>query len=346
MFHKNILFISITLLSVAKVMIFQFLANKAHKLLIIRNIFTSLVIMADAKATKLSDDLLVRARNVVPPLTNTLHKGQAGRIGVIGGSFEYTGAPYFASMASMRVGADAVHVFCARDAATPIKSYSPELMVHPVLDDPTDPVKLIEPWLERLHVVVIGPGLGRNEKILETVTQLIDLCKTLKKPLVIDADGLFLVSQNVSVLADYPGVILTPNAVEFTRIFTDDGPDMAAKFKIFGPDVTVLKKGFSDLIYSSKNEKNDYDQITGGGTRRCSGQGDILSGTLAVFYNWAIACEDPDAAKVASYGASYFVKKLNQYTYQSKGRSMVASDMLQNIHNVFERDFENKQTKQ
>lgn len=325
-------------------MIFRSFSRKPALILNIRNIFASLVVMADASAAQLSDDLLVRAQNAVPSLTNSLHKGQAGRIGVIGGSFEYTGAPYFAAMAAMRVGADAVHVFCARDAAAPIKSYSPELMVHPVLDDPNDAVGQIEPWLERLHVLIVGPGLGRNERTLETVAQLIGLCKALKKPLVIDADGLFLVAQNVSLLADYPGAILTPNAVEFGRIFSDDGPDMAEKFKIFGPNVTVLKKGYSDMIYSSKDRANDFEQITGGGTRRCSGQGDILSGTVAVFYNWALAAEDPDAAKVASYGASYFVKKLNQFSFQTLGRSMVASDMLTNIHSVFERHFESKRT--
>lgn len=299
--------------------------------------------MSTAPIATLSDDYLVRAQRVVPPLTNLLHKGQAGRIGVIGGSFEYTGAPYFAAMTSMKVGADAVHVFCCKDAATPIKSYSPELMVHPVLDDEHDAVKLIEPWLERLHVLVIGPGLGRDPKIFETITKLLQICKTLEKPLVIDADGLFLLSQDINIIANYPGIILTPNLVEFERIFGKDEVDLDAKFKIVGPNLTVLKKGFSDLIYNS-DKINDYLQITGGGGRRCSGQGDILAGTIAVFYCWALQANDPEAAKVACYGASYFVKKLNPKTFLTKGRSMTASDMLENIHNTFEVYFENKQS--
>ena len=51
-------------------------------------------------------------RRVVPPLTFALHKGQGGRIAVVGGSLEYTGAPYFAAMAALRTGADIAHVFC------------------------------------------------------------------------------------------------------------------------------------------------------------------------------------------------------------------------------------------
>lgn len=37
-------------------------------------------------------------------------------------------------MASLKMGADLAHIFCAKDAAIPIKSYSPELIVHPVFD--------------------------------------------------------------------------------------------------------------------------------------------------------------------------------------------------------------------
>lgn len=77
--------------------------------------------------------LLQTFRKVIPPLLFDAHKGQAGRIGIVGGSEEYTGAPIFASMAAFRTGADLVHVFCAKNAAIPIKSFSPDLIVHPIL---------------------------------------------------------------------------------------------------------------------------------------------------------------------------------------------------------------------
>ena len=46
----------------------------------------------------------------------------------------YLGAPYFAAISALKVGADLVHVFCEKEAGTVIKTYSPELIVHPVLD--------------------------------------------------------------------------------------------------------------------------------------------------------------------------------------------------------------------
>jgi ATP-dependent NAD(P)H-hydrate dehydratase len=53
-------------------------------------------------------------------------------VAVIGGSFEFTGAPYYAAISALKVGADLAHIFCAKSAATAVKAYSPEIIVHPV----------------------------------------------------------------------------------------------------------------------------------------------------------------------------------------------------------------------
>jgi hypothetical protein len=66
------------------------------------------------------------------PLSSDSHKGSSGRVGVLGGSARYTGAPFYAAMASLKAGADLSFVFCAQEASLPIKCYSPELMVAPV----------------------------------------------------------------------------------------------------------------------------------------------------------------------------------------------------------------------
>lgn len=68
----------------------------------------------------------------IPHMSSKSHKGSSGRVGVLGGSARYTGAPYYAAMASLKAGADLAFVFCAEEAAIPIKCYSPELMVAPV----------------------------------------------------------------------------------------------------------------------------------------------------------------------------------------------------------------------
>ena len=83
--------------------------------------------------------LLEAARQAaVPPLDVSSSKGQSGVIGVVGGSAEYTGAPFYAAMSSLRTGADLSFVICSPAAAVPIKSYSPELMVAPLLSSTAD----------------------------------------------------------------------------------------------------------------------------------------------------------------------------------------------------------------
>lgn len=278
------------------------------------------------------------SRTLAPKLLEDKYKGQAGRVGIVGGSLEYTGAPYFAGISGLKLGADLIHIFCAKDAATVIKSYSPELIVHPVLDS-CSAIEKIQPWLERLHVLVIGPGLGREPYILKTVTELIQVCRAVAKPLVIDADGLYLVSQTPEVIKNYPGVILTPNAMEYYRIFGNDNEPNQKILEMFGEQCVVFKKGRIDAFYSADTCACGP---TGGSGRRCGGQGDLLSGTLAVFYYWSMQyATAKDLVFASCYAASKLTKECNARAFKRLKRSMTTSDMIQDIGQVFNDKFEN-----
>lgn len=61
------------------------------------------------------------------------YKGVNGKIATIGGCLEYTGAPYYAAVSALRSGSDLSHIFCTYNAGIPIKSYTPEIIVHPIL---------------------------------------------------------------------------------------------------------------------------------------------------------------------------------------------------------------------
>ncbi|XP_017041546.1 ATP-dependent (S)-NAD(P)H-hydrate dehydratase [Drosophila ficusphila] len=280
--------------------------------------------------------LLALFKTIVPKLADNKHKGQYGRIAVIGGSEEYTGAPYFAAITSIRVGADLAHVFCHSKASPIIKSYSPDLIVHPVLDCP-DAVDKITPWLERLHVVVIGPGLGREPSVLKTASNILKLCMDIQKPVVIDADGLFLLNDNIDLIRGQQNVILTPNVMEFRRLFGEDINAARQKMSLLGDGVVVLEKGANDKVYCNEI----YSMPTGGSGRRCGGQGDLLSGSLATFFYWSLQSNQPNPAYIAACASSYFVKRLNSAAFQKFGRSLLASDMVNEIPAVFQADFEN-----
>ncbi|KAL8605695.1 hypothetical protein ACOMHN_064832 [Nucella lapillus] len=297
-------------------------------------------------------DLQNMVRSVIPPLTTDLHKGQAGRIGIIGGCQEYTEAPYFAAISALRAGADLSHVFCTRDAASVIKSYSPELIVHPILDG-ENAVSEFEKWLPRLHTLVVGPGLGRDPEILKTVAVVINSAKGRNIPLVIDADGLFLITEFPNLVAQYETAILTPNAIEFKRLFekvtgerlNQSRSDLIASTKNLAQKlghVTVLRKGLEDIV-------SDGITVilcsTDGSPRRCGGQGDVLSGSVAAFYNWSLqkhkARSETETIPLgpgvlACYMACRLVRECGRLAFEQHGRSMVASNLVPYIHPAFD----------
>lgn len=252
-------------------------------------------------------------------------------------SFDIKGAPYYAGIAALKFGADLVHIFCPQSASIPIKCYSPELIVHPLLDA-ENALDLIEPWLSRLHVLVIGSGLGRDRNILHTVSELILCCKKSQIPLVIDADGLFLITQNVSLLKDYKRVILTPNAMELFRLIGDCEDKLQALAEKIGPNLVVMEKAMNDRIYDTENMIK-VDGPTGGSNRRCGGQGDLLAGAIATFYHWGLNLTNKDnngqpiasekhQAALACYAGSYLIKQCNKFAFEKYGRSMTSHEMI------------------
>ena len=133
---------------------------------------------------------------LLPKLDLTAHKGQNGKVGVMGGSKEYTGAPYYAAVSALRSGADLSHVFCPdKDATMAIKTYSPEIIVHP-LESPDDLFK----WLHAINSLVIGPGLGRAPEVCQATTAFLAGMVSKKSEfsktpnLVCDADCLWMIS--------------------------------------------------------------------------------------------------------------------------------------------------------
>lgn len=282
-------------------------------------------------------DLLRRAKAVVPPLTNNLHKGQLGRIAVIGGSTEYTGAPYFAAISALKLGADLVHVFCAKDAAPIIKSYSPELIVHPVLDS-VNALPKIESYLDRIHVFIIGPGLGTDENVLQTTKALLSLFRANNKLVVLDADGFKCLEPDLSNIANFKYLVMTPNVHEYQQVFR--GGNLVDIMSNLGPETpSLVIKGANDQIYTS-GQFNTCVEVAGGSARRCGGQGDLLSGSIATFLHWAILQGEAEPVKVATAAACVLVKEYNRRAFLEKGRSMTASDMIEKIHIAFEDLFE------
>ncbi|XP_042636625.1 ATP-dependent (S)-NAD(P)H-hydrate dehydratase [Orycteropus afer afer] len=303
-----------------------------------------------AHSVKDMENTFQLVRNIIPPLTTKKHKGEDGRIGIVGGCQEYTGAPYFAAISALKVGADLSHVFCTREAAPVIKSYSPELIVHPVLDSPSA-VRDVEAWLPRLHTLVVGPGLGRDDTLLENVKGILEKSKAKGIPVVIDADGLWLIAQQPSLIQGYRKAILTPNYMEFSRLYeavlrdpVDSNDHHGAVLRLSQAlgNLTVIQKGERDVI-------SDGEQVLvcsqEGSNRRCGGQGDLLSGSLGVLVHWALLAGSEktnglNPFLVAAFGACSLTRQCNSQAFQKYGRSMTTTDMIAEVGTAFKKLFE------
>jgi ATP-dependent NAD(P)H-hydrate dehydratase len=147
--------------------------------------------------------------------------------------------------------------------------------------------------LDRLHVVVLGPGLGRDSLMQETAAHIIKEVRKRKMPLVVDADGLFLVQNQPDIVKGYASAVLTPNVMEFKRLCDKMGVDpdkvdggrekvCAELARKFG-GVTIIQKGKQDII---SNGKETMICDIEGGLKRCGGQGDVLTGCLGTLLAW------------------------------------------------------------
>ena len=224
----------------------------------------------------------------LPPLGFHHYKGQSGKIAIIGGCFEYTGAPYFAAATVLLLGGDLSHIFCTENAATAIKSYAPELIVHPYIPDKKSNIEasisLTEQWFPRIDAFVIGPGLGRDPITFEYISKLIPKVKATGKPCVIDGDALFFATQNLDMFQGIPQFIFTPNGGEFIRLRQSlKLPENATTTDIANSlkGITVFAKGFSDEISNGINTSKFFFEKCS--PRRVGGQGDIFAGAMALF---------------------------------------------------------------
>jgi len=285
------------------------------------------------------------------PLSFDSHKGSSGRVGVLGGSAQYTGAPYYAAMASLKAGADLAYVFCAQEACLPIKSYSPELMVAPVYNaagfdaladdyeenDKTKKqiidrmVQEVTSKMERLHVLVVGPGMGRCPLVCEATARIIEHAKKKKLALVLDADALWMLAQpeyhNLFEGYNDAPVVLTPNVVEYKRL-----KDSLSASQL--ESTTIVRKGPYDVIVQHGKETLECHEV--GGKKRSGGIGDVLAGTIGTLLSWKRILQKEDAASddvlaLSCWAACCFVKHATLLAFNDKKRSMTAPDVLEHL---------------
>ena len=140
------------------------------------------------------------------------HKGNFGKLFILAGSIGYTGAPVLASRAAVRAGAGLVTLAVPQEVYPIIAVKCDEATVWPLSDRYED----ILEKAKACDIALIGPGLGQGQRAEELVLALL---RDLTCPVILDADGLNIISRHIDVLDKREGItVLTPHDGEFSRL--------------------------------------------------------------------------------------------------------------------------------
>ena len=204
------------------------------------------------------------------------YKGNYGHSVIVGGSYGKIGAVSLASLASLKVGGGLVSAFIPKCGYVPLQTTVPEAMV--ITDEDQNIITNIT-IVEKANVVSFGVGIGVQEKTIAAFSVFLD---NNKLPLIIDADGLNILSSTPELLKKLPKqTVLTPHFKELERLIGSwkDDFDKLKKAKAFSKKydcILVLKGANTITIYEGKG----YINATGNPGMATAGSGDVLTGMI------------------------------------------------------------------
>lgn len=277
-------------------------------------------------------------KSLLPKRNLNSNKGNFGKLLIIAGSKLMPGAAALSTGAALRSGAGLVTLGCHEDVYRCVASHYKEATYVPINYSEggtvllSDNLKIINEKIKSVDAIIFGPGVGISK---ETNQELEKVLTQADCPVVIDADGLNLLSQREDLVSKSKAeVILTPHPGEMSRLTglsieeieenrVEVCKDLAKKLK-----VTVVLKG-SHTVVSDENGRV-YINPTGNPGLATAGSGDVLSGILGAMLSQGLT--PYEAAKVAVYihglAGDYASFKNTQI-------SMKAGDITNNLHEAF-----------
>jgi ADP-dependent NAD(P)H-hydrate dehydratase / NAD(P)H-hydrate epimerase len=261
-------------------------------------------------------------RGLLPRRKYNSYKNQFGRIGVIAGSKGFIGAALMTSQGALRAGAGLVEVFVPQEIYEIVAGAAfMEAMVKPV-------ASYRHLLKEKADVWAVGPGLGKSR-----AAEILEFVEKMKQPMVLDADGLNIVSEKTSLLRRCKGKrLLTPHPGEMKRLFPDEQQSRgktATKFCDRFP-VTLLLKG-SRTIVAERGRPLSYN-TTGNPGMATGGMGDVLTGVCAGLLGQGLS--PYDAARVGAWlcGRAAEIAIVNSNQTE---QSLLPRDVLNHLGDAF-----------
>lgn len=241
---------------------------------------------------------------------------------LISGCYGMMGAAVLAARGALRAGVGKLSVHSARCGFNVLQTAVPEALFSPDRND-----IVISDMTPRFSYTAIGvgPGIGTNDA---TKGALETLIKTIKRPMVLDADALNIIARNPSLIDHItPGSILTPHAGEFDRIFGSQASaevrllkalEVAHKYKL----IIVLKGHYSATV---RPDGKVFFNSTGSAAMATGGSGDVLTGIITSLLAQGYKSEAAATAGVYIHGLAGDIAARSEGDYGTTAADIAAS---------------------
>lgn len=243
------------------------------------------------------------AQGLLVPRHDNSHKGDYGKILIVGGSTGMTGAVTLSAEAALKSGAGLVTAAVPASLNPIMEVKLTEAMTLPLPDSggflSADALKTI--INQKCDILLIGPGMGRSEASQQLVCDILSYSRI---PVIVDADALYALAQNPDILSSCScNLILTPHEAEFARLIgktvdevSENRLQLAKEFASYN-GVTLVLKGHHTIVTSPGGKQ--YINTSGNSGMATGGSGDVLAGMTAAFS--AVLEDETEAAVLAVY---------------------------------------------
>jgi len=284
------------------------------------------VSLPDLKPEEVTSNELLATGNSLGPLLPrrrfSAYKNQFGRIGVVAGSKGFTGAALMTAQGALRAGAGLVEVFVPEEIYSIVAASAPQ-------ESMVKPVQTYRDLLnEKIDIWAVGPGLGKS-----LAAEILNLIEDAEQPMVVDADGLNVLSEKIDILKQCRGPrLLTPHPGEMKRLFDSGKMSRAHTARNFCEQypVTLLLKG-SRTIVCERDQPLSYNS-TGNPGMASGGMGDVLTGVCASLVGQGLSLYD--AARLGAWVCGRAAEMSIFQSGQSE-ESLLSRDVLNHLGNAF-----------
>jgi ADP-dependent NAD(P)H-hydrate dehydratase / NAD(P)H-hydrate epimerase len=243
------------------------------------------------------------------------HKGENGRVLIIGGSIDYIGCVMLAAMAAYRSGADWVQIAAPAKVAWAINCISPDIVTTKFKGDyfTGSSVKKLIRMSDHFDTILIGNGIGARMKTSKFAASI---CMGIKRLKVIDADAIAAVN-----LSRVSNAVITPHKGELAKLLENNNLPKAQLRKNLGNNVMLIKGRIDEII---SREKVAFNK-TGNEGMTIAGSGDVLAGLTA-----GLLAQEKNLFKAAC-AAAYANGRAGDILLKEKGYGFLASELVETL---------------